>query len=682
MFKRILIANRGEIACRIMRTCRRMGIETVAVYSSADAGARHVVEADFAVPIGGPSAADSYLRADRIIEAAQSSAAQAIHPGYGFLSEKLELIDACAQHGIVFIGPQRQAIESMGSKIESKRMARQAGVDCVPGYDGDDQSTQLLTEQAAQIGYPLLIKASAGGGGKGMRLVNEASAFESLLTQARAEANAAFGDDRVLLEKAIKNPRHLEVQIVGDQHGNLVHLFERECSIQRRFQKIIEEAPANHLPVATAERLYEAALKIGRTISYENAGTVEFVLDGDTNDTPYFLEVNTRLQVEHPVTELITGIDLVAWQLTVAAGDPLPLSQDQITREGWAIEARVNAEDPAHDYRASIGTVLSYAEPVPKAGVRIDSGLHEGSEVTPYFDSMLAKVIGYGADRDQAVALTCQALRSLRIGGLQTNVSLLEQMLSHPAFTEPLTTGFIEDYFPDGPKPEADNVLRHRLAVATAWSAGQAPALPLWNALQGFRVNSQATGGARISLRLRDNANDEPAEAVTIMSSDGGCRLTGCAELSAVVAEQSEPNSTGGLTVTVSDESGAQSNVWVWQRPEQRWHSWLDGRCFTWEVGHELAHTAPGAGESARGEKLMATLPGRIDQLMVSSGQAVHEGMPVLTMEAMKLFHTLTAPFEGTVRKVHVQPGDVVSHQQLLVEFEPSAVPDTNAAST
>lgn len=680
MFKRILIANRGEIACRIMRTCRRLGVETVAVYSSADAGARHVVEADFAVPIGGPGAVDSYLRADRIVAAARSSAAQAIHPGYGFLSEKLELIDACAQHGIVFIGPQRRAIESMGSKIESKRMARQAGVDCVPGYDGDDQSTQILSEQAAQIGYPLLIKASAGGGGKGMRLVSEAGVFESLLAQARSEANAAFGDDRVLLEKAIQNPRHLEVQIVGDQHGNLVHLFERECSIQRRFQKIIEEAPANHLPAATAQRLYDAALKIGRTINYENAGTVEFVLDGDT---PYFLEVNTRLQVEHPVTELITGIDLVAWQLTVAAGDPLPLAQHQITRDGWAIEARINAEDPAHDYRASIGTVVGYAEPAPIAGVRIDSGLHEGSEVTPYFDSMLAKVIGYGSDRNQAIARTCQALRSLRIGGLQTNISLLEQMLNHPAFREPLTTGFIDNYFAHGPQPEANSVLRHRLAVAMAWSAEQAPALPLWHALQGFRVSSQATGGARISLRLRDGAGDGPSQAVALMSSAGVCRLAEHTGLSAVIeAARSVSMSTDGLIVTVSDQSGAQSHVWVWQSPEQRWHSWLDGRCFTWEVGHELTHTAPGAGESVRGEKLVASLPGRISELMVSNDQAVHEGMPVLTMEAMKLFHTLAAPFDGLVRKVHVQQGDVVSHQQLLVEFEPTEALATNAAPT
>ena len=313
MFKRILIANRGEIACRVIRTCRRLGIETVAVYSEADASARHVAEADYAVAIGGASASESYLRADRIIAAALSSGAQAIHPGYGFLSEKLELIDACAAHGLAFVGPNRQAIAAMGSKIESKRMARAAGVVCVPGYDEDDQSPARLHAEALRIGFPLLIKASAGGGGKGMRRVNAAEEFDALLALARKEALAAFGDERVLLEKYIVNPRHLEVQLVGDRYGGLVHLFERECSIQRRFQKVIEEAPANHLPTAVAEKLYEAALRMGRVMAYDNAGTVEFVLDADAGDTPYFLEVNTRLQVEHPVTELTTGVDLVEW---------------------------------------------------------------------------------------------------------------------------------------------------------------------------------------------------------------------------------------------------------------------------------------------------------------------------------------------------------------------------------
>ncbi len=335
-----------------------------------------MAEADFAVAIGAASASESYLRAERIIEAAMSSGAQAIHPGYGFLSEKLELIDACEQHGIQFVGPNRRAIASMGSKIESKRMARAAGVVCVPGYDEDDQSPARLRDEAVKIGFPLLIKASAGGGGKGMRRVNAADEFDAMLALARKEALASFGDERVLLEKYIVNPRHLEVQLVNDRHGHLVHLFERECSIQRRFQKVIEEAPANHLPTAVAEKLYEAALRMGQVMGYDNAGTVEFVLDADQGDTPYFLEVNTRLQVEHPVTELTTGIDLVEWQLRVAAGETLPLTQSQIKRSGWAMECRLNAEEPEHDYRASLGPLIGYAEPDKQAGVRIDSGLH------------------------------------------------------------------------------------------------------------------------------------------------------------------------------------------------------------------------------------------------------------------------------------------------------------------
>jgi len=666
MFNRLLIANRGEIACRIMRTCRRLGIETVAVYSSADAGSRHVAQADYAVAIGDPSPSDSYLRADRIIAAALSSGAQAIHPGYGFLSEKLELIDACQLHGIAFVGPNRRAIETMGSKIESKRMARVAGVLCVPGYDEDDQTPQRLLDEAHRIGFPLLIKASAGGGGKGMRRVNAAPDFLALLALARREAQASFGDDGVLLEKYIVNPRHLEVQLVGDRHGALVHVFERECSIQRRFQKVIEEAPANHLPAAVADSLYESALRMGRAMSYDNAGTVEFVLDADQGDMPYFLEVNTRLQVEHAVTEMTTGIDLVEWQLRAACGEPLPLRQEAITRKGWAIECRLNAEEPEHDYRASLGPLVGYGEPTRLAGVRIDSGLHAGSEVTPYYDSMLAKVIGYGASRAQAVTQVRAGLEQLRMEGVRTNCALLLQILRHPAFDDVLTTRFLEQHFPHGPHPEPEVRQQHVLAVASAWAASQPVVPPVWGALRGFRLTAPSGHGAGIDLRLRDVSAALGSEAVHLLSADDGYRLSGVPQLRATVQFASE-----GCVVHLTKDGDDCATVQVRHTTQQRWFSWAQGRSMVWDIEHELEHSLHAGSEQSQDEHLSATLPGRISEVMTQDGQRVSAGDAVLTLEAMKLYHTLVAPLTGQVRKVHVKVGDIVAHGQLLVEFEP-----------
>ena len=667
MFQRILIANRGEIACRIIRTARRMGIETVAVYSKADAGARHVAEADFAVAIGAASASESYLRAERIIEAAVSSGAQAIHPGYGFLSEKLELIDACEQHGIQFVGPNRRAIASMGSKIESKRMARAAGVVCVPGYDEDDQSPARLRDEAVKIGFPLLIKASAGGGGKGMRRVNAADEFDAMLALARKEAMASFGDERVLLEKYIVNPRHLEVQLVGDRHGHLVHLFERECSIQRRFQKVIEEAPANHLPTAVAEKLYDAALRMGQVMGYDNAGTVEFVLDADQGDTPYFLEVNTRLQVEHPVTELTTGIDLVEWQLRVAAGETLPLTQSQIKRSGWAMECRLNAEEPEHDYRASLGPLIGYAEPDKQAGVRIDSGLHARSEVTPYYDSMLAKVIGFGATRAEAAARVRLGVEQLRIEGVRTNASLLMQILQHPEFSAVLTTRFLDQHFPNGPLPEVQQRQAHVLAVVAAWSASQPVHNPVWGGLRGFRVTAPVGRGAAVDVQLRDvSAND--SAAVRLMQTGTAYWLPSQPELQARVLQ-----SAHGVVVTVSEGNALVATVHVQHTAGQRWFSWALGRSRVWDIEHDLAHSLNASSAQSQGNNLSASLPGRISEVMVQAGDTVAAGDPVLTLEAMKLYHGLSAPVSGTVRQVHVKLGDIVGQGHLLVEIEPAA---------
>ena len=667
MFERLLVANRGEIACRIMRTCRRLGVQTVAVHSSADADSRHVAEADVAVAIGGPGASDSYLRADRIVEAALASGAQAIHPGYGFLSEKLELIDACQASGIVFVGPNRRAIQAMGSKIESKRMARAAGVPCVPGYDGDDQAPQRLLHEAQRIGFPVLIKASAGGGGKGMRRVDAEADFLALLSLARREALASFGDERVLLEKYIVNPRHLEVQLMGDRVGGLVHLFERECSIQRRFQKVIEEAPANHLPAAVADRLFESALRMGRAMDYDNAGTVEFVLDADDGDRPYFLEVNTRLQVEHPVTEVTTGIDLVEWQLRSAFGEPLPLQQAAITRRGWAIECRLNAEEPEHGYRASLGSLLGYDEPTRLAGVRIDSGLHARSEVTPYYDSMLAKVIGFGATRAQAAARARTGLEQLRIEGLPTNAALLLQILRHPAFDEVLTTRFLERHFPDGPVVEADVRQQHALAVAAAWAASQPIDVPVWGSLRNLRLTAPAGHPACVDLRLRDASSVGESLALRLSCTGGAYEVLGSPGLRATV----QPG-LDGWDVQIESASRDTSFVHIRRLAGPRWFSWAGGLSKAWDVEHELEHALHGSRFESREARLSATLPGRICEVVVQVGQRVMAGDPVLTLEAMKLFHTLTAPLSGVVQAVHATVGDIVAHGQLLVEFEPA----------
>jgi 3-methylcrotonyl-CoA carboxylase alpha subunit len=692
MFSKILIANRGEIACRIQRTCRRMGIATVAVYSEADAHSRHVAEADFALPIGPAPAVESYLRAEHIVAAALASGAQAIHPGYGFLSEKLALIDACQAHGLTFIGPHRAAIASMGSKIESKRLARAAGVLCVPGYDGGeegggddgagiDQDPQHLLTQALRIGFPLLIKASAGGGGKGMRRVDSAADFLPLLTLARKEAQAAFGDARVLIEKYIVNPRHLEVQLVGDRHGGLVHLFERECSVQRRFQKVIEEAPAHHLHPATAAKLYQAALRMGRAMGYDNAGTVEFVLDADASDhggedaEPYFLEVNTRLQVEHPVTELTTGIDLVEWQLRVAAGEPLPRTQAAITRSGWAIECRLNAEEPDCGYRASFGPLLGYSEPTRLAGVRVDSGLHATSEVTPYYDAMLAKVIGHGSTRHAAIANATMGLTQLRIEGLRTNSSLLLGILQHPAFDSVLTTRFLEQHFADVlHQPQA----LHAFAVAAAWAEQQATQLlstaSVWSALRGFRLPPDVV--ASIELQCASSAAGGPLPVLPnplrLTCADGGYGL---------------PEQPAWRAVVVMDASAATSTVSAWQvhitdagtllatvhvkRAGQRWWTWAQGQSEVWALGHALTTRASAAADGAgagSSKRLYATLPGRIAEVQVQPGDSITAGDTVLTLEAMKLYHALSAPLTGQVLAIHVKVGDIVAQGQLLLE--------------
>ncbi len=491
--KKILIANRGEIAYRIVKTCRDMGVATVAVYSEADAGALHAEAADERRLIGPPPAAESYLRGDAVIEAALQSGADAIHPGFGFLSENAAFAKATRDAGLTFIGPSAEAIEIMGSKQRAKNTVVAAGVPVVPGYNGDDQNPKRLSAEAKKIGFPLLIKASAGGGGKGMRVVEAIERFETELETAKREAMAAFGDDAVLLERYLERPRHIEFQVFGDQRGNLVHLFERECSIQRRHQKVIEETPSVALDDDLRQAMAEAALAAARSVSYANAGTVEFMLDEDGRF--YFLEMNTRLQVEHPITELLTGLDLARWQILAARGEPLPLTQDRITRRGHAIEARVYAEDPEQSFFPQTGTVARYREP-EGLGVRVDSGVREGDEVSVFYDPMLAKVIAHGADREQARRRLARALEEFCVHGVKTNVAFLRAILEQPAFIEgDTTTDYLDRRFPafearDGLIDQAlalTALAKPAVSQAATTASGSARVDP-WSRLSGWRA--------------------------------------------------------------------------------------------------------------------------------------------------------------------------------------------------
>ncbi|MEL6318751.1 MAG: biotin carboxylase N-terminal domain-containing protein, partial [Pseudomonadota bacterium] len=475
MFDRILIANRGEIARRVIRTARRMGVETVAVYSDADAAAPHAREADAARRIGPAPAAESYLRGEAILEAARATGAQAVHPGYGFLSENAAFAEACAAAGIAFIGPKPHSIRAMGDKAASKRAMRAAGVPLAPGYDGEDQATGLLADEAARIGFPVMIKASAGGGGKGMRIVGAAGEFEAALEGCRREAAGAFGDERVLIEKFIERPRHVEVQVFADAHGSVAHLFDRDCSAQRRHQKVIEEAPAPDVPEAVAAAMRQAAIDAARAVDYLGAGTVEFLLGADGGF--YFMEMNTRLQVEHPVTEMVTGLDLVEWQLRVAAGEPLPLGQDEIALRGHAIEARLYAEDPDRDFLPAVGRLAALRfPPEDGAALRIDAGVREGDAVSPFYDPMIAKLISHGPDRETARATLLKALRASLVAGVTTNRGFLARLLATDDFREGrLDTGLIARNAETLARPAralgADGAAERALAAAALWDA-------------------------------------------------------------------------------------------------------------------------------------------------------------------------------------------------------------------
>jgi 3-methylcrotonyl-CoA carboxylase alpha subunit len=667
MFESILIANRGEIACRIIRTCRRLGIRSIAVYSDVDAHARHVREADVSVRIGPADAARSYLDADAIIRAALASGASAIHPGYGFLSESTRLVGRCNEHGIAWIGPRAEVIERMGSKIESKRIAERAGVACVPGYHGDDQDPARLQAIAEGIGAPLLIKASAGGGGKGMRRVDDVAGFQAQLDLARREAMRAFGDDRVLIEKLIQRPRHLEVQLAGDRHGNLVHLYERECSVQRSYQKVIEEAPAPRLPQAVREQLFSAALKLGREIGYDSLGTVEFVL-ADGSDTPYFLEMNTRLQVEHPVTEMVTGLDLVEWQIRIAGDEVLPLVQSAISVDGWAIEARINCEDPAHGYRPEFGKVGRYVEPA-LGGVRVESGIASGSEIAPQYDSMVAKLIGFGATRAQAANRLSEGLRNFEAIGIGTNQALLCAIVDHPLFRSgQLTTGFLGEAFGDGWEGDPGALLQARAAAALfALEATAAPS-DYWQRRSGYRF--MAAAGRRAVCRMRVSLDDD-GTPVSIERIGDAWRVSTGAEGASIDyrAQWFAPDQ-----LLLSPRNGASRRFGLSRDGDATVVNQLGTR-WRFMVASEVEALARVATHStAGGNDVRSEMPGAITTINVAVGDVVEGGDVLVVMEAMKLIFPLAAPRAGTVAAVRCAVGDIVARGVTLVQIEPSDV--------
>ncbi|TQI75671.1 3-methylcrotonyl-CoA carboxylase alpha subunit [Bosea sp. AK1] len=663
MIGSLLIANRGEIAVRIMRTCRRMGIRTVAVFSDADRDAQHVAYADEAVRIGPAAARDSYLRAEAIMEAATRSGAEAIHPGYGFLSEKPDLPLLCRQAGRIFVGPSAECITAMGPKIGSKLIAEKAGVPSVPGYAGDDQSNAALAEAAARIGYPVMIKASAGGGGKGMRRVFEAQELLPALDMARAEAQAAFGDPALLIEKLVMRPRHLEVQVAGDKHGNVVHLFERDCSVQRNNQKVLEEAPAPHLDPAIRAKLLERGVALARAIGYDNLGTVEFILE-DGFDEPWFLEMNTRLQVEHPVTEAITGYDLVEWQIRIAADERLPALQPDIRESGHAIEARITAERADQGFRPDTGQIEGYAEP---ASIRIDSGVKAGSEVTLFYDSLLAKAIAAGPDRATACARLAAGLRDFAILGPATTLPFLIDAVEHPIFADgKATTRFIEEAFPDGWTAKRPRQRLARALAALLWLEKQKAALPnvdAWNSLPGFRLLAPAGGVA--TSRLIAEEEDEATKLEVRLLPDGRRRVSD-ANGGIELALRTGPES---FELAFEDRILRGSHATAGGRIRLT----LDGETFDIRIGSEARPAAAAGGGGAGSGAVLAPMPGVVAEIRVAPGDKVEAGQIVAVLESMKLFTSLSAGVDGVVADIACQPGDTVQAGKRLVLIEPSS---------
>ncbi len=670
MFSKILIANRGEIAVRIIKTARRMGIATVAVHSEADKDALHVEMADEAVHIGPPQAAQSYLLIDRIVEACKATGAEAVHPGYGFLSERAAFPEALKAAGIAFIGPNVRAIEAMGDKIESKKAANAAGVSTVPGFLGVIEDVAHAARIADEIGYPVMIKASAGGGGKGMRIAHSSDELQEGFDRARSEARSSFGDDRVFIEKFIVEPRHIEIQVIGDKHGNVIHLGERECSIQRRNQKVIEEAPSPLLDAETRARMGAEAVALAKAVGYDSAGTVEFVAGQDKSF--YFLEMNTRLQVEHPVTELVTGLDLVELMIRSAAGERLPIAQEDVRLSGWAVESRVYAEDPVRGFLPSTGRLTRYSPPaegtVRGVTVRNDTGVYEGGEISLFYDPMIAKLVTHAPDRTTAIDAMSAALDAFAIDGIRHNIPFLAALMRHPRWIEGrLSTGFIAEEFPEGfapltPDPQEERVLAaiaaaidHRSNARKRQISGQIAARPVifersrvvWLGDREHRVEILEDGG---SVAVRFFGEDDRELATTVLVSDW----------------------CPGQPVWQGSVDGARVSAQVRTRLNgvelSRRGATLAALVYTPREA-ELARLMPVKVDADSGKVLRCPMPGLVVALEVAEGQEIKAGETLAVVEAMKMENVLRAERDGTVSKVHVKPGDSLAVDAVIMEF-------------
>jgi len=663
MFERVLIANRGEIACRVIRTCRRLGIRTIAVYSEADADAQHVRLADEAWPIGGPRPADSYLRGETILEVARRSGAQAIHPGYGFLSENTAFARACTEAGIAFIGPRPASIDAMGSKAAAKALMEKRAVPLVPGYHGDNQDADFLAGQARSTGFPLMIKAAAGGGGKGMRIVRAEREFADALASAQREAANAFGDTRVILERYVEHPRHIEFQVFGDTHGNVIHLNERECSAQRRYQKVLEETPSPFLTPARRAAMGAAAVAAARAVDYVGAGTVEFIVGPDGEF--FFMEMNTRLQVEHPVTEETLGLDLVEWQLRVAAGEALPLRQEDVHAQGHAIEVRLYAEDPEQNFLPGSGKLLRLRLPETSRHVRLDGGVIEGDTVTIFYDPMIAKLIVHDRDRAQALQRLREALMACEIAGPKSNIAFLERLVRHPVVVEGrIDTGYLDRHLDEflagdaAPAPQllfaaAVAALLHDERTVVAQAAhGVDPHSP-WARADAWRIGH--AGKRIVALSLREQRYEVEAHGhdgdYQLCHGDASCHVQGArhdgAALSARFDGQSLrlPLHADAQRVLLHDSDG-------------RRHSFARAAAFAWE-------SRQGTG----GNQVLAPMPGRIVLVKARPGDQVEEGQELLVMEAMKMELALKAPRAGTIDSIGAAQGDFVEADAVLVRF-------------
>jgi 3-methylcrotonyl-CoA carboxylase alpha subunit len=658
-FRTLLIANRGEIACRVIRTAKAMGLRTVAVYSEADLGAMHVAMADEAVLLGPARARESYLNIARVIEAARQSGAEAVHPGYGFLSESAEFAQACFEAGLIFVGPTADMIRAMGSKSGSKMLMEKAGVPLVPGYHGEAQDDATLAKAADQIGFPVLVKASAGGGGRGMRIVRSASELGAALVSAKREAKAAFGDDRMLIERFVENPRHIEVQIIGDSHGNLLSLFERECTLQRRHQKVIEEAPSPTLDSTQRDAVCAAARKAAAAVNYVGAGTIEFVSNGKD---VFFIEMNTRLQVEHPVTELVTGLDLVEWQLRVAFGEKLPLAQDQITLNGHAVEARVYAENPNKNFMPSVGRIRAWHTPEPSNGLRIDAGYREGDAVSPHYDAMLAKVIAWAPTRDAAIERLNRGLEETDIRGVVTNISFLSALVTHPDVrANAIDTGFIERELKVlTPPATASGDLELCAAVAAILNdeakVTEAEAPSPWRTAGWMPVG-------RRQRRFVFRRGQESEQEISLHYGSGPSTLSiGAREFVFTFSSTTDD----GLDLTLD---GMKSHIVALIEGHELYLRTRNGR-------FELHWVDPFGGddeEQVGEDKIVAPLPGTVVALLAEIGAKLEKGAPILTLEVMKMEQTLRAPFAGVLKVIKCKVGDIVQEGVELAEIEPEA---------